>query len=115
GPTWLFDIDTLTQSMNYQPVVAGNQPNFSAGIQEYFDACKAGERNVQQYVLFPLWSTGSKDPQNTDADATFEVNEPESKVHVSPSSNAKTKKHDDKTKREDKGKSPIKLSTGVRN
>nr|GEZ05869.1 ribonuclease H-like domain-containing protein [Tanacetum cinerariifolium] len=22
GPTWLFDIDTLTQSMNYQPVVA---------------------------------------------------------------------------------------------
>nr|GEV66599.1 ribonuclease H-like domain-containing protein [Tanacetum cinerariifolium] len=26
-PTWLFDIDTLTQSMNYQPVVTGNQPN----------------------------------------------------------------------------------------
>nr|GEV23954.1 ribonuclease H-like domain-containing protein [Tanacetum cinerariifolium] len=23
GPTWLFDIDTLTQSINYQPVVAG--------------------------------------------------------------------------------------------
>nr|GEZ69812.1 putative ribonuclease H-like domain-containing protein [Tanacetum cinerariifolium] len=23
GPTWLFDIDTLTQSMNYQPVAAG--------------------------------------------------------------------------------------------
>nr|GEV04337.1 hypothetical protein [Tanacetum cinerariifolium] len=27
GPTWLFDIDTLTQSMNYQLVVAGNKPN----------------------------------------------------------------------------------------
>nr|GEW48502.1 hypothetical protein [Tanacetum cinerariifolium] len=27
GPTWLFDIDTLTKSMNYQPVTAGNQPN----------------------------------------------------------------------------------------
>nr|GEV96991.1 ribonuclease H-like domain-containing protein [Tanacetum cinerariifolium] len=26
-PTWLFDIDTLTQSINYQPVVVGNQPN----------------------------------------------------------------------------------------
>nr|GEY08356.1 hypothetical protein [Tanacetum cinerariifolium] len=25
GPTWLFDIDTLTKSMNYKPVVAGNQ------------------------------------------------------------------------------------------
>nr|GEU46180.1 ribonuclease H-like domain-containing protein [Tanacetum cinerariifolium] len=34
GPTWLFDIDTLTQSMNYQPVVVGNQPNHTAGIQE---------------------------------------------------------------------------------
>nr|GFC74597.1 hypothetical protein [Tanacetum cinerariifolium] len=28
---------------------------------------------------------------------------------------AKTKKHDDKTKREAKGKSPIELSTGIRN
>nr|GEV20519.1 hypothetical protein [Tanacetum cinerariifolium] len=27
GPKWLSDIDTLTKSMNYQPVVAGNQPN----------------------------------------------------------------------------------------
>nr|GEY82282.1 ribonuclease H-like domain-containing protein [Tanacetum cinerariifolium] len=62
GPTWLFDIDTLTQSMNYQPVIAGNQPNFIAGIKEHFDVDKAGEGNVQQYVLFPLWSSGSKDP-----------------------------------------------------
>nr|GEV40970.1 hypothetical protein [Tanacetum cinerariifolium] len=102
-PTWLFDIDTLTQSMNYQPVVAGNQPNSSAGIQEHFDADKAKEGDVQQYVLFPLCSTGSKDPQNTDANATFEVKEPESEVHVSPSSSDKTKKHDEKTKREAKG------------
>nr|GEV28311.1 hypothetical protein [Tanacetum cinerariifolium] len=41
--------------------------------------------------------------------------EPKSEVHVSPNSSAKTKKHDDKTKRETKGKSPVKLSTGVRN
>nr|GEZ15919.1 putative ribonuclease H-like domain-containing protein [Tanacetum cinerariifolium] len=53
----------------------------------------------------PFW------PENTDGDATFKVKEPEfevekpeSKVYVSPSSSAKTKKHDDKTKREDKGK-----------
>nr|GEW85404.1 ribonuclease H-like domain-containing protein [Tanacetum cinerariifolium] len=32
GPTWLFDIDTLTHFMNYQPVVAGNQPNYSAAF-----------------------------------------------------------------------------------
>nr|GFA34761.1 copia protein [Tanacetum cinerariifolium] len=70
-------------SMNYQPVIAGNQPNSSAGIQEHFDVDKVGEGNVQQYVLFPLWSIGSKDTQNTDADDTFKVKEPESKVHVS--------------------------------
>nr|GEV46854.1 hypothetical protein [Tanacetum cinerariifolium] len=52
---------------------------------------------------------------NTNEDTTFEIKEPESEVHVSPSSSAKTKKHDDKTKREAKGKSPIEMSTGVRN
>nr|GEV80350.1 RNA-directed DNA polymerase, eukaryota [Tanacetum cinerariifolium] len=93
GPTWMFDIDTLTKSMNYQPVTAGNQSNLSAGIHEQFDAEKAGEENVQQYMLFPLWSSGCKDPHNTNNDATFEVKEPEfevekpeSEVHVSPSS-----------------------------
>nr|GEY98870.1 hypothetical protein [Tanacetum cinerariifolium] len=115
GPTWLFDIDTLTQSMNYQPVITGNQPISSASVQEYFDAEKAREGNVQQYVLFPLWSTGSKDLQNTDNDTTFEVKEPESEVHVSPSSGDKTNKHDDKTKREAKGNSHVELSTRVRN
>nr|GEV33593.1 hypothetical protein [Tanacetum cinerariifolium] len=44
--------------------------------------------------------------ENTD-DVTFEVKEPESEVHVSLSSSDKTKKHDDKNKREAKGKSPI--------
>nr|GEW88739.1 hypothetical protein [Tanacetum cinerariifolium] len=57
----------------------GNQPNYSAGIQEHFD--KAGERNVQQYVLFPLWSSGFKDPYNTNADATFGVKEPDVAGH----------------------------------
>nr|GEY95380.1 uncharacterized mitochondrial protein AtMg00810-like [Tanacetum cinerariifolium] len=115
GPIWLFDIDTLTKSMNYQPITAGNQSNPSACVQEQFDAEKAGEDNVQQYVLFPLWSSGSKDPYNTDRDATFEVEKPKSKVHVSPSSSAQTKKHDDKTKKEAKGKSLVQLSTGYRN
>nr|GEW10196.1 ribonuclease H-like domain-containing protein [Tanacetum cinerariifolium] len=76
----------------------------TACIQEHFNVEKAGEGNVQQYVLFLLWSFGSKDPQNTDDDTTFEVKDPESAVHVSPSSSAKAKKHDDKTKREAKGK-----------
>nr|GEU91909.1 ribonuclease H-like domain-containing protein [Tanacetum cinerariifolium] len=98
-----------------------NKPNV-VGVQKQFDAEKTGEDNVQKYVLFPLWSSGFKDPQNTNKDATFEVKEPEfevekpeSEVHVSPSSSAQTKKHDDKTKREAKGKSHVELSIGYRN
>ncbi|GKE43947.1 hypothetical protein Tco_1471231 [Tanacetum coccineum] len=34
GPNWIFDIDSLTNSMNYQPVTAGNQTNKNAGPQE---------------------------------------------------------------------------------
>ncbi|GJW37891.1 putative ribonuclease H-like domain-containing protein [Tanacetum coccineum] len=30
GPNWLFDIDALTDSMNYKPIVAGNQSNGNA-------------------------------------------------------------------------------------
>nr|GEX03294.1 putative ribonuclease H-like domain-containing protein [Tanacetum cinerariifolium] len=96
-------------------VFNGNQPNSGAGIQEHFDAGKAREGNVQQYMLLSLWSIGSKDPQNTDVDTTFEVKDLESEFHVSPSSSVKTKEHDDKTRKEAKGKNPIELSTGVRN
>nr|GEU96648.1 hypothetical protein [Tanacetum cinerariifolium] len=94
-----------------------NQPNSSAGIQENLDVDKVGKETIstQQYVLLPLWSTGSKDPQNTDADAAFVDKENEFEVHVSPSSSDKPKKHDEKEKRETKGKSPVELSTGVRN
>nr|GEU42286.1 hypothetical protein [Tanacetum cinerariifolium] len=115
-PKWLFDIDTLTQSMNYQPVVAGNKPNHNVGIHGNFNAGKVVKEVVsaQQYVLLPLWFTGSKDPQNIDVDAVIDVKENENEVHVSPSSSDKTKKHDENAKREAKGKSPIDLSTGVR-
>nr|GEW27688.1 hypothetical protein [Tanacetum cinerariifolium] len=33
GPTWLFDIDTLTKTINYQPVTTGNQSNPNAVLQ----------------------------------------------------------------------------------
>nr|GEU49591.1 hypothetical protein [Tanacetum cinerariifolium] len=52
GPTWLFDIDSLTRTMNYQPVIVGNQTNPGTCFQNKFDADKAGEEINQQYVLF---------------------------------------------------------------
>ncbi|GJY44823.1 ribonuclease H-like domain-containing protein [Tanacetum coccineum] len=40
GPNWLFDIDALTKSMNYKPIVAGNQSNGNAGTKACNDAGK---------------------------------------------------------------------------
>ncbi|GKE52793.1 hypothetical protein Tco_1487949, partial [Tanacetum coccineum] len=34
GPTWLFDLDYLTDSMNYQPIRSENQANHHAGLEE---------------------------------------------------------------------------------
>ncbi|GJR23841.1 putative ribonuclease H-like domain-containing protein [Tanacetum coccineum] len=38
GPNWLFDIDALTKSINYKPVVIGNQSNGNAGTKACDDA-----------------------------------------------------------------------------
>nr|GEU46664.1 putative ribonuclease H-like domain-containing protein [Tanacetum cinerariifolium] len=108
-PTWLFDIDSLTRTMNYQPVTAGNQTNPSAGFQATFDANKAGKEANLQYVLFPVWSTGSSNPQNKDGNTAFDekehdVEKPESAVNLSPSRSALSGEKDDITKKKDKGK-----------
>ncbi|GKB43286.1 ribonuclease H-like domain-containing protein [Tanacetum coccineum] len=77
GPNWLFDIDSLTNSMNYQPVSAGNQTNKNAGPQETngntglkknVDAGQTEEENVstQQYIVFPLWSSISSSYKSSD-------------------------------------------------
>ncbi|GJU92115.1 putative ribonuclease H-like domain-containing protein [Tanacetum coccineum] len=56
GPNWLFDIDALTISMNYKPIVAGNQTNGNVGTKENIDACQARKKIVpnQEYILLPL-------------------------------------------------------------
>nr|GFA51468.1 hypothetical protein [Tanacetum cinerariifolium] len=89
GPTWLFDIDSLTRTMNYQPIIAGNQSNPSAGFQENFNAGKTGEEADQEYMLFPVWSTGSTNPHNREGDATIDAEKPESTINLSPSSRNK--------------------------
>nr|GEZ32896.1 hypothetical protein [Tanacetum cinerariifolium] len=74
GPAWLFDIDNLTKTMNYQPITIGNQSNPCAGFQDKFDAEKAEEEIDQQYVLFPVWSsdiTYSDDEVDVGEEADF--------------------------------------------
>nr|GEX38182.1 hypothetical protein [Tanacetum cinerariifolium] len=121
GPTWLFDIDSLTRTINYEPVHAENQTNSGAGFQDNFDVEKAGEEIDQSYMLFPVWSVGSTYPQNNAEDTAFDrkkhdfdAKKPESKVILSPSCSAQSKEQDDKTKKEAKGKSHVESVTGYR-
>nr|GEX95927.1 putative ribonuclease H-like domain-containing protein [Tanacetum cinerariifolium] len=67
GPTWLFDLDYLTDSMNYQPITAENkanktagpkEANNSAGTQDNLDAGNSEMKAdyAQEYYVLPLWS-----------------------------------------------------------
>ncbi|GJY66980.1 ribonuclease H-like domain-containing protein [Tanacetum coccineum] len=57
GPNWLFDIDALTNSINYKLVVVGNQSNGNAGTKACDDAGKARMETVpgKDYILLPMW------------------------------------------------------------
>ncbi|GJW52192.1 putative ribonuclease H-like domain-containing protein [Tanacetum coccineum] len=76
GPEWLFDIDSLTKSMNYEPVTAGNQTNGDAGIETNVNAGQAGQEKASdhEYILLPFMpsnsplssSTQSSDDKDTD-------------------------------------------------
>nr|GEW66358.1 Gag-Pol polyprotein [Tanacetum cinerariifolium] len=58
GPNRLFDIDALTKSMNYKPIVAGNQSNGSAGTKACDNVGKTRVETVsdKDYILLPLWT-----------------------------------------------------------
>ncbi|GJS97497.1 putative ribonuclease H-like domain-containing protein [Tanacetum coccineum] len=68
GPTWLFDLDYLTDSMNYQPVRSENQANKHAGPQEANQNAGTKENidagdspieaeSAQDYFVLPIWSS----------------------------------------------------------
>ncbi|GJS98312.1 putative ribonuclease H-like domain-containing protein [Tanacetum coccineum] len=70
GPTWLFDLDYLTNSMNYQPVRSENQANKHAGPQEanqnagtedIIDASDSEKetKSAQDYFVLSIWSSYS--------------------------------------------------------
>nr|GEU77779.1 putative ribonuclease H-like domain-containing protein [Tanacetum cinerariifolium] len=103
------------------PNVAENQTNSGAGFQDTFDAENIREEANQTYVLFPVWSAGSTNPQNNDKDALVDRKEhdvdtqkSESAVIYSLSSSAQTRKQVDKIERENKGKSHVESVTRYR-
>ncbi|GJY73586.1 putative ribonuclease H-like domain-containing protein, partial [Tanacetum coccineum] len=58
GPKWLFDLDSLTQSMNYVPVVAGTFSNVSAGIQGVSESSTSSQQD-QDCIVMPIWKDAS--------------------------------------------------------
>ncbi|GKC71204.1 hypothetical protein Tco_1117087 [Tanacetum coccineum] len=61
GPEWLFDIDLLTKSMNYEPVTAGNQNNDDASIETNINAGQARQEKASdhEYILLPFMPSDS--------------------------------------------------------
>ncbi|GKD97738.1 putative ribonuclease H-like domain-containing protein [Tanacetum coccineum] len=61
GPKWMFDIDVLTKSMNYMPVVAGINSNDFVGTEESIGTGHSSKEtgSSQDYILMPLWKDGS--------------------------------------------------------
>ncbi|GKF31769.1 hypothetical protein Tco_0101567, partial [Tanacetum coccineum] len=80
GLDWLFDIDSLTISMNYVPVVAGNQTNGIAGTKDNIVAGHAQNEKEpeQEYILIPLCITDpliSQGPKDSEEDTGMKPTE----------------------------------------
>nr|GFB97042.1 putative ribonuclease H-like domain-containing protein [Tanacetum cinerariifolium] len=84
GPAWLFDIDSLSQTMNYHPVLAENQTNPRADA--HTDG-KEHDDDIQKSVSPNIHSSSCGD---------------------------QTRKQGDKAENKDKGKSPVVTITGFR-
>ncbi|GJY32679.1 ribonuclease H-like domain-containing protein [Tanacetum coccineum] len=79
-PDWLFDVDSLSKSMNYIPVIVGNQTNGIAGKRDNIVADQA-EKKIepeQEYILIPFCITGpliSQGPKDTEEDVGMKTTE----------------------------------------
>ncbi|GJY65504.1 putative ribonuclease H-like domain-containing protein [Tanacetum coccineum] len=58
GPKWLFDLDSLTQSMNYVPVVAGTFSIDFAGIQGVSESSTSSQQD-QDWIVMLIWKDAS--------------------------------------------------------
>ncbi|GJZ50720.1 ribonuclease H-like domain-containing protein [Tanacetum coccineum] len=97
GPTWLFDLDYLTDSMNYHPVRSENQANNHAGPQEANqnagteDIIDAGDsekedESAQDYFVLPIWSSYSSTVKRSTSEHAGEApnNHPDLQIGEKP-------------------------------
>nr|GEW27825.1 retrovirus-related Pol polyprotein from transposon TNT 1-94 [Tanacetum cinerariifolium] len=77
GPNWLFNINSLANSMNYQPLTVENQANKNAshqkvngdtGLKKNINVGHTEQEKVstQEYTVFPLWSSISSSNKSLD-------------------------------------------------
>ncbi|GKF28733.1 ribonuclease H-like domain-containing protein, partial [Tanacetum coccineum] len=74
GLDWLFNVDSLSKSMNYVLVVTGNQTNGIAGTRDNIVTCQAEKKKEpeQEYILILICITNpliSQDPEVNEEDA----------------------------------------------
>ncbi|GKF65118.1 hypothetical protein Tco_0191635, partial [Tanacetum coccineum] len=89
GPDWLFDIDALTRTMNYEPIVASTQSNGFSGTKASDNAGQARKETkpVKDYILLSLWTADSpfsKDPKSSHNDGFKPLSDDENKVNEDP-------------------------------
>ncbi|GJV45422.1 putative ribonuclease H-like domain-containing protein [Tanacetum coccineum] len=92
GPKWLFDIDSLTKSMNYVPVVAGTNSNDFAGSEESNGAGHTSKETEfsQDYIVMPLNAEKKDDEGVSKASGFSDQEQPESStlnINTGPSIN----------------------------
>ncbi|GJZ42662.1 putative ribonuclease H-like domain-containing protein [Tanacetum coccineum] len=89
GPDWLFDIDALTRTINYEPIVAGTQSNGFVGIKTSDNAGQARKEKelVKDYILLPLWTADllySQDSKSSHNDGSKPSSDNRKKVDEDP-------------------------------
>ncbi|GKA52940.1 ribonuclease H-like domain-containing protein [Tanacetum coccineum] len=99
GPDWLFDIDALTRTMNYKPIVAGTQSNvFGNKASDNAGQARKETEPVKDYILLPLWTVDppySQDPKSSHDDGSKPSSDDGKKVDEDP---RKDKECNDKEK-----------------
>ncbi|GKA04047.1 putative ribonuclease H-like domain-containing protein [Tanacetum coccineum] len=88
-PDWLFDIDALKRTMNYERIVAGTQSNGFAGTKASDNAGQARKDTepVKDYILLPLWTVDppySQDPKSSHDDRSKPSSDDGKKVDEDP-------------------------------
>ncbi|GKD54727.1 putative ribonuclease H-like domain-containing protein, partial [Tanacetum coccineum] len=74
GPKWLFDIDVLTKSINYVPLVVGTNSNDFVDLEESVGTGHSSKEtgSSQDYILMSLWKYGSLFDSSSNNDSNDE-------------------------------------------